>query len=139
MSSEAATASGSGQSGAEKWALLLLLSCVVIWGVSAVAFKVCMKPPTGVGFDPVMLTGLRFAVVAPCMALIVGLRQPEALRLQPGDWKRYVVFGFVAIVLAETLTPLALRYTSAANLTLLSHGTLSLFTALWALVLLKQR
>jgi Permeases of the drug/metabolite transporter (DMT) superfamily len=119
--------------------LLLLVSCVIIWGVSAVAFKVCTRPPTGPGLDPILLTGLRFAVVAPCMALIVGLRQPELLRLPKGDWLRYVVFGFFAIVLAETLMPMALRYTSAANLTLLSHGTLSLFTALWALALFRQR
>jgi drug/metabolite transporter (DMT)-like permease len=118
--------------------IALLLSCVAIWGVNAVALKVCMKPAVGQGMDPLFLTGLRFAIVAPCLAGLVAWRMPEALRLQPGDWLRYAVFGFVAIVLAETLQPLALRYTSVANLTLLSHGTLSLFTALWALVLLRQ-
>ncbi|GAB4454918.1 MAG: DMT family transporter [Armatimonadaceae bacterium] len=125
--------------GEEAIGYALLFSCIVVWGITAVAFKVCTKPPTGVGFDPVFLTGLRFLIVAPCMALMIGLRQPSALRLQPGDWKRYIVFGFVAIVLAESLQPLALRYTAVANVTLLSHGTLSLFTALWALLLLKQR
>lgn len=118
--------------------LVLLLSCIVIWGVNAVAFKMATKPPSGVGFDPFFLTGLRFLIVAPCMAVMVGLRSPKALRLERGDWLRYVVFGFVAIVMAETLQPLALRYTSVANLTLLSHGTLSLFTAMWALVIFRQ-
>ncbi|MDX1935454.1 MAG: DMT family transporter [Capsulimonadales bacterium] len=118
---------------------LILLSCVAIWGVNAVAFKICTRPPTGTGFDPLFLTGLRFVVVAPCMALLVGLKQPKSLFLPPGDWKRYLLFGFVAIVLAETLQPLALRFTSVANLTLLSHGTISLFTAFWALLFFKQR
>jgi drug/metabolite transporter (DMT)-like permease len=118
---------------------ILLLSCVVVWGISAVAFKVCTKPPSGAGFDPFFFTGLRFLIVAPCVALIVGWKRPDALRLAPGDWKRYVLFGFVAIVLAETLQAIAVRHTSVANLTLLSHGTISLFTAFWAMFLLKQR
>jgi drug/metabolite transporter (DMT)-like permease len=118
---------------------VLLLSCIAVWGVNAVAFKVCTKPAAGQGMDPLFLTGLRFALVAPCLAGLIAWRRPEALRLKPGDWLKYAAFGFVAIVLAETLQPLALRYTSVANVTLLSHGTLSLFTALWALVLLGQR
>ena len=107
--------------------------------MSAVAFKTCTKPTTGAGFDPVFLTGLRFLIVAPFLFLLVAARLPETLRLERGDIWRYAGFGFVAIVLAETLTPLALRYTSVANVTLLSHGTISLFTALWALLLMKQR
>lgn len=118
---------------------LILLSCIVIWGVNTVAFKKCTNPATGIGLEPLFLTGLRFIVVVPCLAVMIGLRQPESLRLPPGDWKKYLVFGFFAIVLAETLQPVALRYTSVANLTLLSHGTMSLFTALWALVLFQQR
>jgi drug/metabolite transporter (DMT)-like permease len=117
----------------------LLLSCVVVWGISSVAFKTCAKPPSGPGFDALFFTGVRFTVVAPLFALVLGLRDPQVLRLAPGDWKKYAVFGFVAIVLAESLQALALRYTSVANVTLLSHGTLSLFTALWALLLFKQR
>lgn len=118
--------------------MLLLLSCIAIWGVNSVAFKMCTKPATGVGFDPIFLTGLRFLIVAPCMSAFVYWRQPEAMHLPSGDWLRYVGFGFVAIVMAESLQPLALQYTSVANLTLLSHGTISLFTALWALILFRQ-
>lgn len=118
--------------------ILLLLSCIVVWGVNSVAFKMCTKPAVGVGFDPLFLTGLRFLIVAPCMTAFVYWRQPEAIRLPSGDWVRYVGFGFVAIVLAESLQPLALQYTSVANLTLLSHGTISLFTALWASMLFRQ-
>jgi drug/metabolite transporter (DMT)-like permease len=120
--------------------MLLLLSCIAIWGVNAVTVKIATKPPTGVGFDPVFLTGLRFLVVAPCLAAMVALRgRAAALRLEKGDGWRYAAFGFVAIVLAETLIPMALRYSTVANVTLLSHGTLSLFTALWALLLFGQR
>lgn len=116
-----------------------LLSCVAVWGVSAVAFKTCTRPPVGAAFDPVFLTGLRFLLVTPFLLLFIGLRSPQDLRLERWDWLRYTGFGFVAIVLAETLQPLALRYSSVANVTLLSHGTISLFTALWALALFKQR
>lgn len=139
MPTGSASPEGAAHAGRERLGLALLASCIAVWGVNAVAFKVCTKPATGAGFDPVFLTGLRFLAVAPSLATLVAWRKPEALRLQPGDWKRYVVFGFVAIVLAETLQPFALRYTSVANLTLLSHGTISLFTAFWALLLLKQR
>ena len=120
--------------------MLLLLSCIAIWGVNAVAFKVATKPPTGVGFDPVFLTGLRFLIVAPCLVGMVAARgRLESLRLEKSDGWRYALFGFVAIVLGETLQPLALRSTTVANLTLLSHGTISLFTALWAFALFGQR
>jgi drug/metabolite transporter (DMT)-like permease len=120
-------------------AMLLMLSCVAVWGVNAVAFKAATKPTTGVGFDPFFLTGLRFLIVTPCMAAMVALKQPGDLKLQKGDWLPALLFGFVAIVLGETLQPLSLRFTSVANLTLLSHGTISLFTAFWAAVLFKQR
>jgi len=118
---------------------LILLSCIVIWGVNSVAFKMCTRPATGIGLEPLFLTGLRFMIVVPCLAVMIAFKQPEALKLAPGDIKKYLVFGFFAIVMAETLQPIALQYTSVANLTLLSHGTMSLFTAFWALALFKQR
>lgn len=118
--------------------MLLLLSCVAIWGVNAVAVKVCTKPPVGPGFDPLFFTGLRFSVVSLCFlpALLVG--RPHTLRLARKDWGWAALLGFAAIVLGEGLQPFALRYTSVANLTLLSHGTISLFTAIWALLLFRQ-
>lgn len=115
----------------------LLLSCIAAWGVNSTAFKVATLPPTG--FDPVLATGLRFLCVTPILALIILVRSPTELKIPRGDWPRYAVFGFVSVVFGETLQLIALRYTSIANLTLLSHGTLSLFTALWALAFFRQR
>ena len=113
---------------------LLLLSCVVIWGVNAVAFKV-----GGHTFDPVLLNGLRFLAVAPCIALIVLARDPGALRVQNrGDLLRYALYGLSSIALSESLMALAARHTSVANVTLLGPGTVSLFTALWAVALKEQ-
>jgi drug/metabolite transporter (DMT)-like permease len=120
--------------------LLLLVSCVVIWGVNAVAFKVAQRPSVGVGLDPVLLNGVRFLLVAPLLVLIVRLRRPDALKVTDRrDLWRYALFGFVSIVLGETLPAAAVRFTSVANMTLLGPGTISLFTALWAVVLREQR
>jgi len=118
--------------------LLLLLSCVAIWGMNAVAAKIGTAPPYG--FDPVMLTGLRFMLVAPCIVLVVAWRQPEALKVQDRrDLLRYAAYGLISIVMGETLLTVAVRYTSVANTTLLGPGTISLFTALWAVILGEQR
>lgn len=117
--------------------MLLLLSCIAIWGVNAVAFKVATKPPYG--FDPIFMHGLRFLVVAPCFVALVAVRSPGDLRLTPREMGRYAVFGFFAIAFSETLQTTALRFTSVANLALLSHGTISMFTAMWALILFRQR
>lgn len=113
---------------------LVLLSCVVIWGVNAVAFKI-----GGRAFDPVMLNGLRFLAVAPCLGLMIALRNPAALRVSDRrDLARYAVYGFVSVALGETLMAYAVQFTSVANMTLLGPGTISLFTALWAVALREQ-
>lgn len=116
---------------------LILLSCVVIWGINAVAFKVATGPG---GFDAILLNGLRFLLVAPCLALLIALRRPAALRIkEPRDLARYALFGFVSVALGETMLVLSLRYTSVANMTLLGPGTMSLFTAFWAVALREQK
>jgi drug/metabolite transporter (DMT)-like permease len=113
---------------------LLLLSCALIWGVNAVAYKV-----GGRTFDPVLMNGLRFLAVAPCLALLVAVWQPAALRVAGrGDLVRYALFGLISIALGETLLMYSVRYTSVANMTLLGPGTVSLFTALWAVALKEQ-
>lgn len=116
--------------------LLLLLSCIIVWGVTAVALKVATRPPHG--FDPVFVQGLRFLIVAPIFVAAVALRDPGALRLTRADIARYALFGLFAVGFGETLQAVALGYTSVANLTLLSHGTISLFTAIWAFALYRQ-
>lgn len=118
--------------------MLLLLSCVAIWGVNAVAFKVGTR---GVyAFDAVMLNGLRFLLVAPFFLLIVAIRRPGALRVEnKRDLIRYALYGFISVAASETLLTLSVRYTSVANMTLLGPGTISLFTAFWAVLLREQK
>jgi drug/metabolite transporter (DMT)-like permease len=120
--------------------LLLLLSCVVIWGANAVAFKVGTHPASGVGFDPILMNGLRFVLVAPLLLAFVALHDPTALRIpNRADCFRFAIYGLFSIFLSETLLTFALSYTSVANMTLLGPGTMPLFTALWAAVLDKQK
>jgi drug/metabolite transporter (DMT)-like permease len=122
------------------WALLL--SCVVIWGANAVAFKVALRPESvgqpGPGLDAAMLNGCRFLLVAPLMAGVVAVAKPSALRLPARDIPRFVLYGFVAIAGGETLLTQALQYTAVANMALLGPGTMSLWAALWAAVFGEQ-
>jgi drug/metabolite transporter (DMT)-like permease len=118
--------------------MFLLLSCVAIWGVNAVAFKVGTRGPYA--FDAVMINGLRFLLVAPCFLVIIALKRPGALRVEhKSDLLRYAAYGFISVAASETLLTLSVRYTSVANMTLLGPGTISLFTAFWAVLLREQR
>ncbi len=120
--------------------LLLLLTCVMIWGANAVAFKIGTHPETGVGFDPVLMNGLRFLLVTPLLIAFIALRDPGALRVPDrADLIRYAIYGLFSIVISETLLTYALTFTSVANMTLLGPGTMPLFTALWASILDKQK
>jgi drug/metabolite transporter (DMT)-like permease len=113
---------------------LVLLSCVAIWGVNAVAFKVGARI-----FDPILLNGLRFLLVAPIIVGIVWARDRSAFRVQGWpDIARYAVFGLVSVALSETLMALAVQHTSVANMTLLGPGTIALWVALWAVALREQ-
>lgn len=120
--------------------LLLLVSCVAIWGANAVAFKIGTHPASGIGFDPVLMNGLRFILVAPLLLAFIAFRAPGALRVpNRADLLRYAIYGLFSIVISETLLTFALTYTSVANMTLLGPGTMPLFTTLWAAVLDKQK
>jgi drug/metabolite transporter (DMT)-like permease len=117
--------------------LWTLISCVAIWSVNAVALREATQ--VGVGIDPIALTCLRFLVVGPIFAIGLALKDKNALKLDRKSIGVYLIFGLVSIVFGETMQTLALRYTSVANLTLLSHGTIALFTALWAQILYKEK
>ncbi|MBC8139174.1 MAG: DMT family transporter [Fibrella sp.] len=120
--------------------LSLLLVCVMIWGANAVAFKIGTHPPAGIGFDPILMNGLRFLLVAPILLAFIAFRDPGALRVtNRSDLLRYAVYGLFSIAISETLLTVALTYTSVANMTLLGPGTMPLFTALWAAILDKQK
>jgi drug/metabolite transporter (DMT)-like permease len=137
VSADAPDAAESRESG--PLGVVLLFVCVAIWGINTVAFKIATKPSVGVGFDAIFLTGIRFLIAAPCLALLALWRQPGALRLTKPEIRVYALFGLFSVGFGEVLQTLAVRYTSVANLTLLSHGTISLCTALWASALYGQR
>lgn len=118
--------------------LLLLLSCVAIWGMSAVAFKVGTQGDSP--FDAVLFNGVRFLIVAPVLVGLVAWKRPDALRVpNKKDLWRYAALGVFSIGISESLYTLAAHYTSVANMTLLGPGTISLFTGLWSLVLGGQK
>ena len=112
------------------WTVIIL--CIAIWGVNATALKVAMRPASGLAFDPIFLSGLRFCFVAPLLALGLGWQDRTLLKFTRRELAMYACFGLSSIVVGEIIQALAVRYTSVANLTLLSHGTIPLSTALWA-------
>ncbi|MCX6366522.1 MAG: DMT family transporter [Armatimonadetes bacterium] len=112
------------------WAVIVL--CVVLWGINATALKVAMRPLSGEAFDPVFLSGLRFCFVAPLLALGLGWQNRSLLHFTRRELAMYACFGLASMLVGEILQAFAVRYTSVANLTLLSHGTIPLSTALWA-------
>jgi drug/metabolite transporter (DMT)-like permease len=112
------------------WGVVVL--CIAIWGVNATALKVAMRPASGEAFDPVFLSGLRFLFVAPLLALGLFWQDRTLLRFTRRELKMYACFGLSSMIVGEIIQALAVRYTSVANLTLLSHGTIPLSTALWA-------
>ncbi len=121
-----------------RFGMLLLLSCVAIWGVNAVAFKVGTRGPYA--FDAVMLNGLRFLLVAPLFLVIVAVRRPSALHVEnKRDLIRYGLYGLISVAASEVLLTLSVQHTSVANMTLLGPGTISLFTAFWAVLLREQK
>ena len=117
---------------------MLSLLCIAIWGVNAVALKVAARPPSGPPLDAVFLSGLRFLACGPVFLLALAVTDREKLRLTRREAGVYALFGLVSVLVGEALMALAVRYTSVANLTLLSHGTISLCTALWAWALFGQ-
>lgn len=119
-------------------AAVLLVCCIAIWGVNAVALKAAARPTSGPAFDALFLSGVRFTVCAPLFALMLWRTRPELLRLSRKEVRLYVVFGFFSLFVGEMLQALAVRYTSVANLTLVGNGTVSLFTALWAWAAFKE-
>lgn len=118
------------------WGTIVL--CVLIWGVNATALKVAMRPATGIAFDPVLLSGLRFCVVAPLYALGLCWQDRKLLHFTRKQVLMFAGFGLSSMVVGEILQALAVRSTSVANLTLLSHGTIPLCTALWARALFGE-
>ena len=84
------------------------------------------------------LSGLRFLVCGPLFLLALALVDRARFWPTRKELGAYALFGLVSVLVGEALMALSVRYTSVANLTLLSHGTISLCTALWAWALFGQ-
>ena len=118
--------------------LLVLLSCVAIWGMTAVAFKIGTRPPSP--FNAFSFNGVRFLLVAPVLVGLIAWHRPDALRVpNKAELWRYVGLGVFSIGISETLYTLAAHYTPVANMTLLGPGTIGLFTGIWSVVLREQK
>ncbi len=128
-----------GTSERENWlGLLVVLSCMAIWGMCAVAFKIGTAAPSPL--NAISFNGVRFLMVAPVLVGLIAWRRPDALRVtDKRDLWRYAAFGVFSIGVSESLYTLASHYTSVANVTLLGPGTIGLFTGFWSAVLGDQK
>ena len=114
--------------------LLVLLSCVAIWGMTAVAFKIGTRSPSP--FNAFSFNGVRFLLVAPVLVGLIAWQRPDALRVRnKRELWRYVGLGVFSIGISESLYTLAAHYTPVANMTLLGPGTIGLFTGIWSVLL----
>jgi drug/metabolite transporter (DMT)-like permease len=87
---------------------LLLLICVILWGWSFVATKLCLSYLT-----PVELIGLRFLVGIPVLAAIIWVKR---LRFEfDRRERRSIAFGSVVLALHFLIQVTGIKYTSATN------------------------
>lgn len=112
-------------------AKLLLLFCVVVWGWTFVATKVCLAY-----FDPVTLVGARFLIGVPMLGLIVLLRRIP-VRFSRREMPLLAV-GAGVITVHFLIQATALRYTSATH-TGWFIAVIPLMIALLARILLNER
>ena len=89
-------------------AQLLLLFCVIVWGWTFVATKVCL-----LALRPVELVGLRFLIGLPLLASIVALRR-RTVELSRSDVAA-LALGAAVITVHFLLQAVALEHTSATN------------------------
>lgn len=87
---------------------ILLLLCVIIWGWTFVATKICLAY-----LDPYELVGLRFGIGLPVLFLVIRLKRLriEFSRREYGS----LAVGAVIIGLHFLIQAVALNYTSATN------------------------
>jgi drug/metabolite transporter (DMT)-like permease len=87
---------------------LLLLFCVVIWGWTFVATKICLSY-----LHPIELVGYRFLIGLPLLYLIVRSRK-ISVAFSKSEWKQLAV-GALIIAVHFLLQAIAIQYTSATN------------------------
>ena len=110
---------------------LLLLVCVVIWGWTFVATKICLAY-----MSPIELIGTRFLIGLPVLAGIV-LWKKISLRFNKRDWG-LLTFGAAIITVHFLIQAFALKYTSATNTGWIIAVT-PLVMAVLSLLILKER
>jgi len=110
---------------------LLLLVCVVIWGWTFVATKICL-----VYMNPIELIGARFLIGLPVLAGIV-LWKKISLRFNKREWG-LLTFGAAIITVHFLIQAFALKYTSATNTGWIIAVT-PLVMAVLSFLILKER
>jgi drug/metabolite transporter (DMT)-like permease len=87
---------------------LLLLFCVIVWGWTFVATKICLAY-----LDPYELVGLRFAIGLPLLFAVIRF-QRIPIEFSKREY-RALAFGSGIIALHFIMQAIALNYTSAIN------------------------
>jgi drug/metabolite transporter (DMT)-like permease len=110
---------------------LLLLACVIIWGWTFVATKICLAY-----LNPIELIGARFLIGLPVLAGIV-IWKKIPLRFNQRDWGLLSV-GAAIITVHFLIQAFALKHTSATNTGWIIAVT-PLVMAVLSFLILKER
>lgn len=87
---------------------LLLLFCVLIWGWTFVATKICLS-----FFDPFELVGLRFAIGLPLLFGVIRLKKIP-IEFTQREYRSLAIGAFI-IAVHFLMQAVALNFTSATN------------------------
>ena len=94
---------------------LLLLSVCLIWGATPASGKFTVE-----AFSPLMITGMRFALVSAVLFLwLVLLRDKKSLKPERGVLVVCFFMGFMGMLVHNGLLFLGLNYTTATNTALI--------------------
>jgi drug/metabolite transporter (DMT)-like permease len=102
-------------------ALIVWLSLCGIWGSTWLAIKIGLRD-----LPPLTFAGIRFALAAVILGLLVRLRNRPAPALTPSDWQILAYTGFLSITLNYALVFWGEQYISSGLAALLS-ATVPLF------------
>ena len=87
---------------------LLLLFCVIVWGWTFVATKICLAY-----LDPYELVGLRFAIGLPLLFAVIRFKRIH-IEFSKREY-RVLALGAAVIAVHFIMQAIALKYTSATN------------------------
>lgn len=89
-------------------ARLLLLFCVIIWGWTFVATKICLEY-----LSPLELVGLRFLIGLPILSAVIRMKRIR-FTFSAGEY-RALILGALIITTHFVMQAIALNYTSATK------------------------